>query len=31
MAKFRNIIVHHCDQVDAEIVDRIQKNNLDDF
>jgi uncharacterized protein YutE (UPF0331/DUF86 family) len=31
MAKFRNIIVHHYDQVDAEIVVGILKNNLDDF
>jgi uncharacterized protein YutE (UPF0331/DUF86 family) len=31
MAKFRNIVVHHYDQVDAEIVVGILKNNLDDF
>ena len=31
MAKFRNIVVHHYDQVDTEIVVGILKNNLDDF
>ena len=31
MAKFRNIIVHHYDKVDAEIVVGIMKNNLTDF
>ena len=31
MAKFRNIVVHHYDKVDAEIVVAIMKNNLTDF
>jgi len=31
IAKFRNIIVHHYDKVDAEIVVRILKKNLKDF
>lgn len=31
MAKFRNIIVHHYDKVDADIVVAILSNNLDDF
>ena len=31
MAKFRNIIVHHYDKVDAEIVVGILKKNLKDF
>jgi uncharacterized protein YutE (UPF0331/DUF86 family) len=31
MAKFRNIVVHHYDKVDAEIVVGIMKNNLSDF
>ncbi len=31
MAKFRNIIVHHYDKVDAEIVVGILKKNLNDF
>ncbi len=31
MAKFRNIIVHHCDKVDAEIVAGILKKDLNDF
>ena len=31
MAKFRNIVVHHYDKVDAEIVVGILKNNLKDF
>jgi uncharacterized protein YutE (UPF0331/DUF86 family) len=31
MAKFRNIIVHHYDKVDAEIVVRILKKDLKDF
>ncbi len=31
MAKFRNIVVHHYDKVDAEIVVGIMKNNLTDF
>lgn len=31
MAKFRNIVVHHYDKVDAEIVAAILKNNLPDF
>jgi len=31
MAKFRNIVVHHYDKVDAEIVVSILKRNLDDF
>ena len=31
MAKFRNIVVHHYDKVDAEIVTAILKNDLSDF
>ena len=31
MAKFRNIVVHSYDKVDAEIVVRILRNHLDDF
>lgn len=31
MAKFRNIVVHHYDKVDAEIVVGILKNDLADF
>jgi len=31
MAKFRNIVVHHYDKVDAEIVVGILKNDLTDF
>jgi uncharacterized protein YutE (UPF0331/DUF86 family) len=31
MAKFRNIIVHHYDSIDAEIVAGILKRDLDDF
>jgi uncharacterized protein YutE (UPF0331/DUF86 family) len=31
MAKFRNILVHHYSKVDAGIVVRILKNNLNDF
>ena len=31
MAKFRNIVIHHYDKVDAEIVAAILKNNLPDF
>jgi len=31
MAKFRNIVVHHYDKVDAEIVIGILKNDLQDF
>ena len=31
MAKFRNIVVHHYDKVDAEIVVSILKKNLADF
>ena len=31
MAKFRNIVVHHYDQVDVQIVVEILKNNLNDF
>jgi uncharacterized protein YutE (UPF0331/DUF86 family) len=31
MAKFRNIIVHHYDKVDAEVVEGILKNDLKDF
>ena len=31
MAKFRNIVVHHYDKVDAEIVTAILKNELADF
>jgi uncharacterized protein YutE (UPF0331/DUF86 family) len=31
MAKFRNIIVHHYDKVDTEIVVGVLKKNLKDF
>lgn len=31
MAKFRNIVVHHYDSIDAEIVVGILKRDLDDF
>lgn len=31
MAKFRNIVVHDYDKIDAEIVVSILKRNLDDF
>ena len=31
MAKFRNIVVHHYDSIDAEIVVEILKRDLDDF
>jgi uncharacterized protein YutE (UPF0331/DUF86 family) len=31
IAKFRNIVVHHYDKVDAEIVTAILKKNLIDF
>jgi len=31
IAKFRNIVVHHYDKVDAEIVTTILKNDLADF
>ena len=31
IAKFRNIVVHHYDKVDAEIVAAILKNDLADF
>ena len=31
IAKFRNIVVHHYDKVDAEIVTAILKNDLGDF
>lgn len=31
MAKFRNVVVHHYDAVDADIVVGILKKNLDDF
>jgi uncharacterized protein YutE (UPF0331/DUF86 family) len=31
IAKFRNIVVHHYDKVDAEIVTAILKNDLTDF
>jgi uncharacterized protein YutE (UPF0331/DUF86 family) len=31
MAKFRNILVHHYDKVDAEIVIGILKKNIKDF
>jgi uncharacterized protein YutE (UPF0331/DUF86 family) len=31
MAKFRNIVVHHYDKVDAEIVTDILKKDLADF
>ena len=31
MAKFRNIVVHHYDKIDADIVVTILRNNLEDF
>jgi len=31
MAKFRNIVVHDYDDIDAEIVISILKNNINDF
>ena len=31
MAKFRNVVVHDYDRVDAEIVIGILRRNLDDF
>lgn len=31
MAKFRNVVVHHYDAVDADIVVGILKKNLNDF
>ena len=31
MAKFRNVVVHHYDTIDAEIVVGILKRDLDDF
>jgi uncharacterized protein YutE (UPF0331/DUF86 family) len=31
MAKFRNIVVHHYDSIDGEIVVGILKRDLDDF
>jgi len=31
IAKFRNIVVHHYDKIDAEIVTAIIKNDLADF
>jgi uncharacterized protein YutE (UPF0331/DUF86 family) len=31
MAKFRNVVVHHYDRVDAEIVVGILKKDLNDF
>jgi uncharacterized protein YutE (UPF0331/DUF86 family) len=31
IAKFRNIIVHHYDKIDAEIVVKILKRDLKDF
>ena len=31
MAKFRNVVVHHYDSIDAEIVVGILKRDLDDF
>ena len=31
MARFRNIIVHHYDKVDAEVVVGILKKDLDEF
>ena len=31
IAKFRNIVVHHYDKVDAEIVTAILKKDLADF
>jgi uncharacterized protein YutE (UPF0331/DUF86 family) len=31
MAKFRNVVVHHYDKVDADIVVSILRKNIDDF
>lgn len=31
MAKFRNIVVHHYERIDPEIVVAILRNNLQDF
>ena len=31
MAKFRNVVVHHYDKVDADFVVSILRKNLDDF
>ena len=31
MAKFRNVVVHHYDKVDANIVVSILRQNIDDF
>jgi uncharacterized protein YutE (UPF0331/DUF86 family) len=31
ISKFRNVIVHHYDRVDAEIVVDILRNRIDDF
>jgi uncharacterized protein YutE (UPF0331/DUF86 family) len=31
MAKFRNVVVHHYDKVDAEIVVGILRKGLKDF
>ena len=31
MAKFRNVVVHHYDKVDAEIVVGILRKDLKDF
>jgi uncharacterized protein YutE (UPF0331/DUF86 family) len=31
MAKFRNVVVHHYDKVDANIVVSILRKNIDDF
>ena len=31
MAKFRNVVVHHYDKVDADIAIAILRKNLDDF
>jgi len=31
ISKFRNVIVHHYDRVDAEIVIDILRNRIDDF
>lgn len=31
MAKFRNVVVHHYDTIDAEIVVGILKRDLDGF
>jgi uncharacterized protein YutE (UPF0331/DUF86 family) len=31
MAKFRNVVVHHYDAIDAEIVVGILKRDIDDF